>query len=105
LVVFLSPFLNQYLSFSQRSKYLTVEQLIPQLSIKRFDVTILPGVSRFYVQHLHSQAGAGSVPKVVEKEIDISYPIEKAKQTEGYSRPSKEGRICRWRKDTTRDRN
>jgi hypothetical protein len=39
----------------------------------------------------------GSVPKVVEKGIGISYPIEKQNK--------QKGRICRWRKDTTRDRN
>ena len=38
----------------------------------------------------------GSVPKVVEKGIGMSYPIGKQ---------NKRGRICRWRKDTTRDRN
>jgi len=39
----------------------------------------------------------GSVPNVVEKGIGISYPIGK---------PTKrKGRIYRWKKDTTRDRN
>ena len=39
----------------------------------------------------------GSVPNVVEKGISISYPIGKP--------TNKKGRIYRWRKDTTRDRN
>ena len=39
----------------------------------------------------------GSIPKVVEKGIGISYPIVKP--------INKKGRIYRWRKDTTRDRN
>ncbi len=39
----------------------------------------------------------GSVPKVVEKGIGMSYPIGKPN--------NQKGRTCRWRKDTTRDRN
>ncbi len=56
LIVLLPPLLNQYLRFSQSIEYLTVEQLVSQLPIERFDVAVLPGTPRLYKQRLYTDA-------------------------------------------------
>ncbi len=42
-IIFLSPRFNQYLCFSQGGKDLPIEEFIPQLPVKRFNISILPG--------------------------------------------------------------
>ena len=64
----------------------------PRRSKKLFDPS---QINEIYLLSVLLGEG-GSVPNVVEKGIGMSYPIEKQ---------NKRGRICRWRKDTTRDRN
>jgi hypothetical protein len=52
LVIFLTPTLYQDLGLLQGIEDLTVEQLIPQLSIKTLVVAILPGTPRFNLERL-----------------------------------------------------
>ena len=55
MVVFLPPHFNEHLRFHQRIEYLPIQQFIPQLPIERFNVSVLPGASRFDEQGCHSQ--------------------------------------------------
>jgi hypothetical protein len=54
LIIFLSPLLFQYLSLLKCGKDLPVEQLISQLAVERFYVTILPGTAWFNKQCLYN---------------------------------------------------
>ena len=45
MIIMVAPLLNEHLRFLQRVKHLSVQQLIPQATIKAFIVSILPGGS------------------------------------------------------------
>src|SRR5208337_1386528 len=54
-VVLFAPVLYQHLRLQKSHEYLTVEELVPELAVKRFDVAIFPGTSRLYIKTSHSQ--------------------------------------------------
>ena len=56
LVVFPSPALNEHSGLGECVKDLSVEQLVSELSIKRFVVAVLPRTSGFNEQGLGSDA-------------------------------------------------
>jgi hypothetical protein len=53
-IVFPPPALYQDLGLLQGVENLPVEQLITQLSIEAFDVTVLPRTARFNVERFYS---------------------------------------------------
>jgi hypothetical protein len=55
LIIFLSPLLYQNPGFLKSSKDLPIEKLIPELAIKGFDISILPGTPRLNKQCLDFQ--------------------------------------------------
>ena len=56
LIILPSPLLYQDLSFFQSREYFPIRKLVPQLSIKRFNISVFPGTTRFHKQSLHTQA-------------------------------------------------
>jgi hypothetical protein len=52
LIIFFSPLLYQYLCFLKSREDFPVKEFIPELTVKGFNVTILPGTARFDIQGL-----------------------------------------------------
>jgi len=50
LIIFFSPLLNQYLGFFKCRKDFPVKQLISELAVKGFNITVLPGAAWFNIQ-------------------------------------------------------
>jgi hypothetical protein len=50
LIIFFPPLLNQYLGFFKCRKDLPVKQLISELAIKGFNITVLPRAAWFNIQ-------------------------------------------------------
>ena len=46
-VVVPSPISDQHLSFKQGGEAFAVQEFVPELAIKRLDVTVLPGTTWF----------------------------------------------------------
>ena len=53
-VVMLSPAFDQYFGFFQCVEDLRIQQLIPELAVETFVVTIFPRTARGYEQRLHA---------------------------------------------------
>ena len=50
VIIFPAPLFNYYLGFDQRHEYLSIKQFVPQLTVKGFDITVLPWTTGFNVQ-------------------------------------------------------
>ena len=57
MIIFPPPLLNQYLSFLKSGKYLPVQQIISKLTVKRFNITILPRTAKFDEEGFNTQPG------------------------------------------------
>jgi len=59
-IVFLLPVLNHHLSFFQRIEALSVQQIIPQLSVEAFATSILPWAVWFDESRVHPEIEKGN---------------------------------------------
>ena len=55
MIVVPPPGVGQHLRLRHTEKDLTVKQFISELTVKAFDVAVLPGTARFDKQGLHTQ--------------------------------------------------
>jgi hypothetical protein len=62
------PLFDQYLCFSERVDQLPVKQLISELAVKRFTVTVLPWAARGDVNRFGAQA-AQPAPKLLRNHL------------------------------------
>ena len=53
-IIVLAPLFDEYSGLFQRAENLRVEQLVSELAVKAFIVSILPWASRFGEEHLHA---------------------------------------------------
>ncbi len=103
-VVFVSPSFDQYFGFDQCVEDLPIQQLVAELSIERFDVSVFPGASWLNEQRLHVDSAeplryidlmGGTKPHLLVKSVNnvgAETQVEYAPSTQFNLADKREGR-------------
>ena len=54
VIIFPAPLFNQYPGFGQRGEDLSIQQLIPQFTVERLNIAVLPWTAGFDEQRLNT---------------------------------------------------